>query len=317
MLQLTAGTQSTIFDAGIRFCMDPGMSVRLPDWNDLHDVLLIHETGSLSGAARQAGVSQSTMSRRLEAIEAGGRKVFERGPGGLGSLTERGRALVAAARQMRASYKANVIAVEAPLTPLRLAACEVTAEMFMADALPHWARHSDTPVDLVVHEDLFALGAADYDVLVTPRDRLPQGATGIEIGRIAVGLFGAPSYLADHPFSCGAEPLKGHLLIRASGSLARIAHYRWLEEQGGRTAMMSSSPLAQREACARGQGVALLPVGLAEGDPRLQRIEKFTFEDIPVWVLAGDRDAGDPRVASFLRWARRHFVDRRPGRADR
>jgi Bacterial regulatory helix-turn-helix protein, lysR family len=46
------------------------MAIPFPDWNDLRDILLITDAGSLSGAARIAGISQSTMSRRLSAIEA-------------------------------------------------------------------------------------------------------------------------------------------------------------------------------------------------------------------------------------------------------
>ena len=50
------------------------MAIPFPDWNDLRDILLITDAGSLSGAARIAGISQSTMSRRLSAIEAAGRQ---------------------------------------------------------------------------------------------------------------------------------------------------------------------------------------------------------------------------------------------------
>ncbi|KAB2881022.1 MAG: LysR family transcriptional regulator, partial [Albidovulum sp.] len=53
-----------------------------PDWNDLRDVLLMAEAKSLSEAARRAGVSQSTMSRRLVAIEQGGLAVFSRDAAG-------------------------------------------------------------------------------------------------------------------------------------------------------------------------------------------------------------------------------------------
>src|SRR5690606_41180232 len=54
----------------IRSCMaQMAMTDPPPDWNDLRDVLLMAEAKSLSEAARRAGVSQSTMSRRLVAIE--------------------------------------------------------------------------------------------------------------------------------------------------------------------------------------------------------------------------------------------------------
>ena len=40
------------------------------DWDDVRSFLAIARARSLSGAARDLGVRQSTMSRRLEALEA-------------------------------------------------------------------------------------------------------------------------------------------------------------------------------------------------------------------------------------------------------
>lgn len=279
----------------------------LLDWNDLRDVLLIHEAGSLSAAARRASVSQSTMSRRLAAIEAGGQRLFARDHEGRLSLTELGAACVAAARAMRLAYDQLEPALGATVRPLRIAACEMTAHLFMADALPDWADRGKDPADLSVYEDLFVLPATDYDILVAPAESLPEGSEGIEIGRIDWALFATPGYLAAHPVRPGANSLDGHRVIRASGSVAEVGAYRWLAGLGGTVAMLSSSPLAQLEACARGQGVALLPLALAGADPRLERVGVSVGAGSPVWLLADAREASHPRIAAFLRWARARF----------
>src|SRR3712207_7491997 len=52
--------------------------------------------------------------------------------------------------------------------------------------------------------------------------------------------------------------------------------FRSFAKLGGTVALLSSSPLAQLEACARGQGIALLPTRLAEADER--RSEEHTSE---------------------------------------
>jgi len=293
--------------------MGPAVPTNVPDWNDLRDVLLVHEAGSLSAAARLAGVSQSTMSRRLAAIETAGRKIFARDSHGRLSLTERGEALVAAAREMRAAYRARVAALASPHPPLRIAACEVTAQMFMVDALPAWSERSDAPADLSIYEDLFKLTPADYDVVVTPAEDVPPDLTGIEIGLIGWGLFAAPVYLSYHPVRVGANSLEGHRVIRASGSLAKVGGYRWLEERGGNAVLLSSSPFAQREACLRGQGIALLPLSLAESDRRLERIDMCALGKSSVWLLADVHEASHPRIASFMRWARQHFRNQPSG----
>lgn len=280
----------------------------LPDWNDLRDLLLMHEAGSLSAAARRAGVSQSTMSRRLAALEAGGFPLLLRGAGGGLEPTARGAALLQAARAMRQAHDALVPSPEGAAPPIRVAACEVTAGLFLADALSAWAARGGVAADLSVHEDLFALPPAGYDILVTPAESAPDGAAAVEIGQIDWGLYAAPDYLARCAPDPGAATLDGHRVIRASASLAEISAYRWLAGLGGQVAMLSSSPLAQRAACERGQGIALLPGALAAG---LVAVGLPGPPPTPVWMLADARDASHPRIAAFLRWARSHFRRRR------
>lgn len=265
-----------------------------PDWNELRWVLAVHEAGSLSAAARALGVSQSTMSRRVAAVEAGGRAAFRAD----GRLTERGEKMVAAARQMARAYAR----AQAEPAPLRIASCEVTARLFLADALPKWSARAGQAADHAVYEDLFTLRPADYDLLVSPFDSPPEGTAGERIGVLACALFAAPAYLAQTPV---AGDLAGHRVIRASGSLARVPAYAWLAAQGGRVVLMSSSPLAMLEACARGQGVALLPLQLA--DDRLRRLDLPAPPTTPVWMIADAEEATHPRIASVLRWARAHF----------
>lgn len=265
-----------------------------PDWNQARWVLAVHEAGSLSAAARVLGVSQSTMSRRIAAVQAGGRPVF--GPDG--GLTPRGAALVAAARQMARAFART----EALPAPLRIASCEVTARLFLADALPEWSAARGQPADHSVHDDLFSLPRSSYDVLVSPFETPPEGTAGERIGQLDCALFAAPDYLRRHPV---AGSLAGHRVIVASGSLARVPAYAWLAAQGGTVALMSSSPLAMLEACARGQGVALLPERLADG--RVLRLDLPVPEATPVWLLADRDEASHPRIAPFLRWARAHF----------
>lgn len=268
--------------------------MRDPDWNDLCWVLAVHEAGSLSAAARVLGVSQSTMSRRIAAIEAGGQPVFRAD----GALTERGATLVSAARQMARAYARTL----GPPMPLRIASCEVTARLFLADALPAWAAGTGQAADHSVYEDLFSLPRGGYDILVSPFDAPPEGTVGERIGLLSCGLFAAPGYL--ERMALGTS-LKGHRVIVASGSLARVPAYAWLAAQGGEVVLMSSSPHAMLEASARGQGVALLPLGLADG--RVTRLDLGAPPPVPVWMIADRDEASHPRIAAFLRWARGYY----------
>lgn len=278
---------------------------RLPDWNDLATLLAIHEAGSLSGAARALGVSQSTISRRLAALEAEGVRVFVREDDGSLRVTPAGEAVLAAARMMDAAHKQAVAALTAAPQPLRIAACEVTARLFLTDAISGWTAQTDEPVDLLIHDDLFALSPTAWDVLVSPVDAPPEGQDGVRVGIMDFGLYAAPSYLQRRPLTAGANSLAGHRVIGASGGLTQVGAARWLDTQGGTVAFTASSPISQLEAAARGQGIALLPSAIADGDNRIVRLDYPGPAAAEVWMLASPRLPGNGRINRFIRWAKR------------
>lgn len=280
----------------------------LPDWNDLRDILLVAECGSLSAAARRSGVSQSTMSRRITAIEAGGRPVFRRDQAGRVEPTPRGEALLRAARAMQAAVRAAEAELAETPAPIRIVSCEVIARLFADDAVADWAERSNAPAELLVHEDLTEVPASAYDINIDLMEAPPEGYAGFPIGEIEMGVYAARSYLNRHPFGPNAQNLSGHRVIRASGSLADIPAFQWLEELGGTVALLSQSPLAQLEACGRGRGVALLPISLAHQDSRLVGLDLPTCTVGRVWLVADVNKASHPRLAHFLRWARGRFA---------
>lgn len=280
----------------------------LPDWNDLRDILLVAESGSLSGAARRSGVSQSTMSRRMAAIEAGGRPVFRRNQAGQLEPTPRGEALLRAARAMQAAVQAAEAELAERPAPIRLITCEVTARLFADDAVADWTECFDAPAELLVREDLAEVSASAYDINIDLMEAPPEGYAGFPIGEIEMGVYAAQSYLDRYPFGPHAQDLYGHRVIRASGSLADIPAFQWLEGLGGTVALLSQSPLAQLEACGRGRGVALLPTSLADRDSRLVGLDLPTCTVGRVWLVADANKASHPRLAHFLRWARGRFT---------
>ncbi|MBC2835520.1 LysR family transcriptional regulator [Paragemmobacter straminiformis] len=284
-----------------------------PDWNDLRDILLITEAGTLSAAARAAGVSQSTMSRRLAAIEATGQPVFLRDETGRMTPNARGRDMVAAATEMRAVYdRLRLRLTDAP-PPLRIATCESAARLFLSQALPVWSGRAETPAEMHVIEDVPAL--AVYDVLVGVMPAVPEHCVGQSIGRVEWGLYAAPSYVASNRIRGRLASLEGQSVIRASGALAETTAYRWLGRQGGVIALMTGAPTAMIEGCAAGMGIALLPVALAETDARLLPIDGPRPAPSEVWMIADAARAEEPQIAGFFRWARNHFRNHAP--ADR
>ena len=275
------------------------------DWNALRDVLAVAEAGSLSGAARQLGVSQSTMSRRIASLAAAGLYPFATGEDGRLDLTESGRLLVEAARGMRISFDQIDDHLRATQPTLRIAACETTSRLFMGPLLRQWSASGGKAVELGVFEDLFAPDLS-YDLIISPQVG-DEPEAGVPVGWLNWALYASADYLDAHPVAAPVRRLDGHRIIQASGSLARFEAFRRLEELGGTVALLMSSPLAQMEAAALGQGIALLPAELVGDDRRLVRIAGFALPPVPVWLITSAQKSTLPRVAAFLRFSRRHF----------
>lgn len=285
----------------------------ISDWGDLQTLHAIARTGSLSAAARALGNSQSTISRRLQAIERRlDQQIFVRGGDGSLSATAAGKALIEAAERMQAAFADAMLATGRQVPPIRVATCEVVAKAVVVPLVSKWTRQGLGTADVAVHDDLFSLAEDAFDVLVTPLESAPGNMAGRRIASLEWGLFASPGYLDAHPVEPGRRDLAGLELIGASGSLAEVAACRWFGTLGGKPALLASSPSAQQEAAASGAGIALLPRAIAAGDPRLVEI---AFADPPVsevWMVARRATAARPGVAAFLKWSRGQVPERRP-----
>ena len=77
------------------------------DWNDIKAFLAVARGGSTLAASKALGVNQTTVARRIEALESElALKLFERGQTG-SRLTEAGRDLVAEAENVERAAKGS------------------------------------------------------------------------------------------------------------------------------------------------------------------------------------------------------------------
>lgn len=283
----------------------------LSDWSDLRTILAIARAGSLSGAARTLGVNQSTVSRRLQAIEhETGERIFVRASDGGFEPSPLGARLVAAAEEMQAAFDMARAALSGGEMPIRIATCEAIANAVLTPVLPLWAVEEGGRFDIAVHDDLFALPDDDFDVLVTPLESAPDDMVGSRIARLDWGLYAGEAWLARHPAPSTGESLAGCAVVAASGSLAEVEAYRWFAGLGGVPVASATSPLAMADLAAHGVGIALLPRPVADGDRRLTELPFAGLPSSDVWMVARRAAAERPQVAAFLKWSRRNLKDK-------
>ncbi len=141
------------------------------NWNDLRYFLAVARTGSTLAASKRLKVSQSTISRRVTALEdMTGVKLFIRKPSGY-SLTPRGKSMLPAAQSVEAAILSfsDSIAAEARRLAgtVRLTTVESAANAWIIPALGLLrARYPDLRVELMTSDKNLDLSRGEADVAI-------------------------------------------------------------------------------------------------------------------------------------------------------
>ncbi|WP_298161596.1 LysR family transcriptional regulator [Acidocella sp.] len=269
----------------MRFRMEAGM-----DWEALRSFLAIAREGTLSGAARRLGVRQSTMGRRLAALEdKAGVRLLERTPRGL-RLTAAGEAARAEVEHMETAALAAARAVSGRDVRLegvvRLTTVSDFAGALLMPALAGLAaRYPGIVVELIEDDRTLSLAAREADLalrLARPRGR---SLVGRRVGAVSFGLYASPAYLAAHGAPGGGDGT-GHRLILARDESGVYAESDALAAMAPRAAVaLRTDDRASQLAAARaGLGIAALGHHVAAGTG-LARLDSPPLPSRELWLV--------------------------------
>src|SRR5262245_57924466 len=170
------------------------------DWSDLAHFLAVHRAGSLSAAARQLRVDQTTVGRRIAQLEQGlGAKLFDRMPNGL-RLTASGRDVLCIAERLEAEALALERLVRGrdvnPEGAVRLTTSEAFGSRFLAPRLIE-IRQKYQAIRLEVITDVrtFNLSRREADIAIRMAATPQVGLVLKKVGVVGFGLYAATSYL--------------------------------------------------------------------------------------------------------------------------
>ena len=276
-------------------------------WDDMRHFLAVERNRTLAGAGRALGVDETTVGRRLVALErALGARLFDRTADGL-LPTATGEAIRPAALRMEAdaaSVAARAVGADARVQgAVRLTTTEAFGARFLAPRLGGVrAAHPRLEVELVTDARALDLGRREADVGV----RLAQPREGHVVARragdLAVGLYASAAYLERRgPVRRG---LHGHAAILPGARPLGIPEEAWLADVAARAepALRSNSTPVQLAAATAGLGVAALPCYLADAEPALLRVlpDERVLRDI--WVAMRRDLRRAPRVRAVADW---------------
>jgi len=261
-----------------------------PDWDLYRAFLAVLETGSLSGAARTLGLTQPTVGRQIEALEASLAAVlFTRSPGGL-RPTEAALALQPHAEAMASAAEAILRTASGDADQVRGVVRVTASHIVGAEVLPpiltrfHEA-NPEVTIELDLSDRQEDLLRRDADIAVRMARPTQAALTARRIGAVRVGLFAHRRYLERHGVPTRLEP--GLAGIGFDRNFAMLSALRDLQLPLSPEffALRTDSDLAQLAALRAGFGIGGCQYGIARRDSDLVPVltEAFHF-DMEVWV---------------------------------
>jgi DNA-binding transcriptional LysR family regulator len=280
------------------------------DWNDLRYFLAVARDGSTLAACRSLRVSQTTVARRVAALEQDlGLPLFEKRQAGY-SLTPLGQELLARAEQVERAATSFADAAAAQSRDLhgtvKLTTEEVYAITLLAPILRELhERHPEILIDLDTSQQVRDLGAGEADISlrsVKGNDQ-PSGLVGRQLCIDDWTLYCSRDYAARHGVPATIAELKQHPFIGGGGGHLWLYYQAWLKELGleGQVAMHHATSGGLLSGVRSGFGIAVLPCIVGDSDPDLIRcVPPRAQHDRTFWLFTHERCRHTPRVRAVI-----------------
>lgn len=278
------------------------------DWSDLRHFLATARAGSTLGAAKQLGVNQSTVARRLDALEAAcGVRLFDRDRNGA-ALTEAGAGLLPhaeAAEKAMETVEHQVSAHRRGMTGVvRLTCSELMATIGVIPVMQEFRRlYPDIRVELVLTDAFLDLEKGEADVAIRASFDLPSSnLIARKVRDEYWAVYCTDAYVEAHGAPTDERDLPNHVVIESEGSMEYLPPLVWLRERAGPEATVAircSSLHNVLNAALAGLGVAALPSGLGGRYPELKPCLRLPFEG-GIWVMTTAELRHAPRVRTFM-----------------
>lgn len=279
------------------------------DWNDLKYFLAVARGGSTLAASRALRVSQTTVARRIAALEEALKlTLFEKRQAGY-ALTPAGTELLAQAEAVEAAAHKFDSAAQASTRDLsgtvRLTAEEIFSVTLFGPLLRELHDlHPEILIELDSGQALRDLGAGEADIAL--RSTVGDQAAGLVGRRICVDdwtLYCSRDYAARHGVPGNLEELRTHAIIGGGGGNLWRHYEAWLKQLGleDRVAVHHATSTGLLSGVRSGFGIAVLPCVVADAEPDLLRcLPPRPGHGRVLWLLTHERVRRAPRVRTVI-----------------
>ena len=275
--------------------------------NDLLVLLAVSRTAKFTTAAHNLGLTHSTVSRRIAALEKSlGGRVLARSDDGW-ELTDLGERAVAVAEQMETAVAELESPGQGPETVSGVVRMTATDGFSAYVASPAVAklrrRHPGLSVEIVTVTRQALQQRSGLDIEVVVGEPRVHRAEAIELGDYELGLYASRDYLADNGTPASVEEVSDHRLVYFVDSMLQVddldAPRRLFPEM--KDALTSTNVFVHVEATRAGAGIGFLPCFMADRHPDLVRLfPDSVAERLPYWMVLRPDSMRRPAIAAVV-----------------
>ena len=273
------------------------------DWNDLRYVQAIARAGNIADAADALGMHQSTVVRRLNAIEKNlGVRLFDRFSTGY-VATAAGEEFCQTAKRIEADIlnldrKINGRDMR-PSGVVRVTTNDILLKLLTASFAALRQAYPEIALEVIMSSELFNLAKRDADVAIRMTKQPSELLVGRRVGKVARAVYASKGYLKTHP---NLKDLSNHDWIGCDENLAN-PDVHWLKQAFPDLTFYYriNTCTGMLAAVKEHLGLAVLPCYAADGDPDLVQVHPPIAElEKDLWILTHEDLRYVARVRAFI-----------------
>ncbi len=265
--------------------------------DDIRVFLAVARQGRVRLAARELNINQTTVNRRLNALETRlGVSLFTSENGEF-VLTHDGQRILDHARRIEEELMTIQATCESSgqlQGHLRLTMADITFEIVAPSLLAYQQQSPELSLDIVLDNWNLDLTGRQVDVAIRAAPAVPKSLFKHHLGLIRWAVY-APLDAEDHvdpktlPFVAFTEEYTGHPMAR------------WMDAEADNVVFKVNSPAGLLQAVRAGIGASLIPTVLGRRLPEIKQVsEPIPDLDMDGWFLAHRHVMRYPRTTTLL-----------------
>lgn len=273
------------------------------DWNNLRYVRAIALAGNVADAAEALKMHQSTVFRRLNAIEKKlGVRLFERFPSGY-VATPSGEEFC----QVAARVETEIAVLDQrisgrdlrPSGTIRVTTNDVLLQLLIPYFADFRTAFPEIELELITSAEILNLTKRDADIAIRMANHPAETLFGRRAAKVALAIYGSKTYLKTHP---NLNNLSKHDWIGFDDSLVNSdAH--WLKQNFPdiRFCCRVNTCMGMLAAVKANLGLAVLPCFVAEPERDLVRVQPVISDlNKDLWILTHSDLRYVARIRAFI-----------------